>query len=354
MVLFWTTNRYSVIIEPPIEEAHIQPPPFRFDEPMIAKNYFTDMVNEQEMEFITNIWLSEEGSECDSPAYRRVWGARQHGEGDNLVEIPRIESSKFMSGVSLCVTRSDLTYKNAVTGACPEGLVPCSENTAGVNTICLTPEAKEAGECPITRIDLVPKLKPNEQVDQQLELFESAQLLNEELEPIENNLSYELLFSKDFDAPPIVYMIYSQGPKCFNWAHWPEDPVDCGDSEMWQLYEQMFRSSLENTLAIDALEDIATYEQLVNPEQEAAPDENGRRLQEGGVTSSNDVSTGQNARPESEQDFGNIAPSGANKEEGSELRDRIDQILGESLIENPEDLSDEELLIAASQALIDL
>ena len=113
-----------------------------------------------------------------------------------------------------------------------------------MNTICLTPEAKEAGECPITRIDLVPKLKPNEQVDQQLELFESARLLNEELEPIENNLSYELLFSKDFDAAPIVYMVYSQGLKCFNWAHWPENPVDCGETEIWKLYEQMFRSSL--------------------------------------------------------------------------------------------------------------
>ena len=161
-----------------------------------------------------------------------------------MVELPRIESTKFMSDVYLCVTKSDLTYKDAVTRECPDGLVPCSEYTTDMNTICLTPEAKEAGECPITRIDLVPKMVPNEQVEQQLELFESAQLLNEELEPIENNLSYELLFSKDFNAPPIVYMIYNQGPKCLNWLHWPENPVDCGDSEEWQLYKQMFRSSL--------------------------------------------------------------------------------------------------------------
>ena len=158
IVLFFTTNRYSVIIEPPVEEAGYVVPQFRFEKPWNAKNYFGDMVNEQEMEFITNIWLSKEGSECDSSAYRRVWGARQHGEGNNMIELPRIQNSKFMSGVSLCLTRSNLMFKNAVTGACPEGLVPCSENTAGVNTICLTPEAKEAGECPITRIDLVPKL----------------------------------------------------------------------------------------------------------------------------------------------------------------------------------------------------
>ena len=95
-------------------------------------------------------------------------------------------------------------------------------------------------------------------------------------------------------------MIYSQGPKCFNWAHWPENPVDCGDSKIWKLYEQMFRSSLQNTLAIEALEDISTYEQLVTPEQEAAPEQNDRRLQEGGVTSSDDVSTGQDAQPKNE------------------------------------------------------
>ena len=242
IVLLFTTNKYSMIYEPPIEEAHIKPPMFRFDRPQTAKNYFGDMVNEQNKEFITDIWLSD--GECDSPAFRRVWEGRQHGEGANMVELPRIENSKFMSGVNLCATRSNLTYKSAIKGKCPDGLVPYSEYTTGVNTICLTPEAKGAGECPITRIDLVPKLVPNEQVDQQLELFESAQLLNGELEPIENNLSYELLFSKNFNAPPIVYMIYSQGPKCFNWAHWPENPVDCGDSEEWQLYNSMFRSSL--------------------------------------------------------------------------------------------------------------
>ena len=91
-----------------------------------------------------------------------------------MIELPRIESSKFMSGVNLCATRSNLTYKDAVIRECPDGLVPCSEYTTDMNTICLTPEAKDAGECPITRIDLVPKLVPNEQVDQQLELFESA------------------------------------------------------------------------------------------------------------------------------------------------------------------------------------
>ena len=208
IVLLFTTNKYSMIYEPPIEEAHIKPPTFRFDRPLTAKNYFGDMVSEQNKEFITDIWLSD--GECDSPAFRRVWEGRQHGEGANMVELPRIENSKFMSGVNLCATRSDLTYKNAVIGECSDGLVPCSEYTTGANTICLTPEAKEAGECPITRIDLVPKLVPNEQVDQQLELFESARLLNEELEPIENNLSYELLFSKDFNAPPIVHMIYNQ------------------------------------------------------------------------------------------------------------------------------------------------
>ena len=149
-------------------------------------------------------------------------------------------------------------------------------------------------------------------------------------------------------------MVYSQGLKCFNWAHWPENPVDCGETEIWQLYEQMFRSSLQNTLALQALEDIATYEQLVATGQLATPDQNGRRLQEGGITSSDDVSTNQDAQTESELDLGHIAPSDANNEEESELRDQIDEILGKALIENPEDLSNEELLIAASQALIDL
>ena len=77
VVLLFTTNKYAMIYEPPIEEAHIKPPYFRFDEPMIAKNYFSDMVREQEMEFITDIWLSD--SECDSLAFRRVFFARQHG-----------------------------------------------------------------------------------------------------------------------------------------------------------------------------------------------------------------------------------------------------------------------------------
>ena len=47
-------------------------------------------------------------------------------------------------------------------------------------------------------------------------------------------------------------------------------------------------------------------------------------------------------------------PADASNDEEDELRDQIDEIVGEALVDNPEDLTTEELLQATSQALIDL
>ena len=90
--------------------------------------------------------------------------------------------------------------------------------------------------------------------------------------------------------------------------------------------------------------------------QEATPDENGRRLQDGDVTPSDgdSIQTGEDSQPESEGDQETTVSPDVSNEEEDELRDQIDEIVGEALVENPEDLTTEELLEATSQALIDL
>ena len=105
---------------------------------------------------------------------------------------------------------SYLSAEKAVqsTDKCENDLVPCSEFTTGLNRICATPEEKLAGSCPITKIDVVPKIVDMGTLDDNLQQSEVARLLDGDREPIEDTLSFEIRFSKSFNAAPIVEMVY--------------------------------------------------------------------------------------------------------------------------------------------------
>ena len=82
-----------------------------------------------------------------------------------------------------------------ITGKCPELFVPCSELTSIVNTLCVKPLEKPS-LCPITDVRILEKEKVNE--------FVSGQAKYEQVSPPANtNSNWVLMYSKDYDSPPI-------------------------------------------------------------------------------------------------------------------------------------------------------
>ena len=66
---------------------------------------------------------------------------------------------KDLGGAKICAKRGGRSFKNALRpisdGTCPENSIPCSNVTTLENTICIYPNEKAQGLCPITEIKLV-------------------------------------------------------------------------------------------------------------------------------------------------------------------------------------------------------
>ena len=66
---------------------------------------------------------------------------------------------KDIGGAKICGKRGGRPFTKALrptsNGSCPENSTPCSNVTSPENTICMYPNEKEKGLCPITEIKLV-------------------------------------------------------------------------------------------------------------------------------------------------------------------------------------------------------
>ena len=128
------------------------------------------------------------------------------------VIVAALPSQKISSidGVTICLTGSQL-YSNVrkadpSTGKCSDLFVPCSEHTSALNTICVK-HIDRPKVCPITDIRIVAKDK----VDEFVPGYATYTQVNP---PAGSNAGWVLLYSKDFDSPPVRDFQFESTPMC--------------------------------------------------------------------------------------------------------------------------------------------